>query len=157
VNITHIICLSYPITAVRDSEPELLKQIQGPVLEQLEKMFIVFNPLTIKDMTLLSEDIKEDIPELLKELSPLAKELIKSRTIERDYRFIDQLDAVVVFYMTEKTSPGVLSEIYYAHKNQKPVYMVFPFLKSPFLEDAITYIEQDIDKMMDILEMFSKS
>jgi hypothetical protein len=31
------------------------------------------------------------------------------RTIERDYRFIDQSDVVVVLYMTEKVSPGVLA------------------------------------------------
>jgi hypothetical protein len=35
--------------------------------------------------------------------------------------------------------------------------MVFPFARSPFLEDATTFIERDIDEMMKTLEVFAKS
>ena len=38
------IYLSYPITAVRDDHPEMLEQIEGPILEELERLFVVFDP-----------------------------------------------------------------------------------------------------------------
>jgi hypothetical protein len=43
------IYLSYPITAIRDSNPGVLKDIQGKYLEMLQELFIVFNPLDIED------------------------------------------------------------------------------------------------------------
>lgn len=150
------IYLSYPITAVKTEQPDLLEKIQGPILEELEKLFIVFNPLAIKDMSLISDEKSSDIPDTINELDSRAQSLIKSRTIERDYRFIDQSDAVVVFYETEKVSPGVLAEIFYAHRNQKPVFVVFKYSKSPFLEDAVTSFTKDIDSMMPLLKEFAK-
>ncbi|MCK5677013.1 MAG: nucleoside 2-deoxyribosyltransferase [Flavobacteriaceae bacterium] len=83
------------------------------------------------------------------------KELIKSRTVERDFRFIDQSDAVVVIYPTEKISPGVLAEIIYAHRNQKPVFMYFTSKTSPFLENYVTYLTDDLENLMTNLEGFS--
>lgn len=145
------IYLSYPITGVQIDNPELLDKIQGPILNRLEDLFIVFNPLTIKDMSLA----KNGIPDFVNELTHKAKQTIKSRTVARDFQFIDQADAVVVFYLTDKVSPGVLAEIYYAHRHQKPVYMVFPYTKSPFIEDAVTHIEVDIDSLMKRLSDFA--
>ncbi len=139
------IYLSYPITAVRESDPELLARIQGPVLADLEKLFVVFNPLDIKDMPLT----------YIKDLTLHEKELIKKRTIERDFQFIDQSDAVVVMYFTDKVSPGVLAEIYYAHRNQKPVFMVFPGGKSPFIEDATTFMADTLEELMVQLREFA--
>jgi len=144
------IYLSYPITAVKENSPELLDKIQGEIFEQLKEEFIVFNPLDIEDMSLIEDE--EGIPPEIENLTPEAKQKIKTRTIERDYRFIDQADYVVVFYLTEKTSPGVLSEIFYAKRNQKPVYMVFPYSKSPFLEDAITHIDESPEELMNTLK-----
>lgn len=119
-------------------------------------MFIVFNPLDITDMRLTYKDAKKDIPELVSEIDPKSIELIKKRTIERDFQFIDQSDAVVVFYLTDKVSPGVLAEIYYAHRNQKPVFLVFPYGKSPFVEDAVTKIADKIEDIMQSLHEFSR-
>jgi adenylate kinase len=149
------IYLSYPITAVEKDMPELLDRIQGPILQELEELFVVFNPLTIKDMSLAQNGVGSSVPELMDQLTPKAKEIIKTRTIERDFQFIDQSDAVVVFYLTDKVSPGVLAEVYYAHRNQKPVFMVFPGKRSPFIEDAATYIEPDIDALMNKLRDFA--
>lgn len=149
------IYLSYPITAVRDEEPDLLARIQGPILSDLESMFVVFNPMSVEDMPLTYPDSGEELPGLIDQLTSTAKELIKKRTIERDFQFIDQSDAVVVFYLTDKLSPGVLAEIYYAHRNQKPVFMVYSGKKSPFIEDAATYIESDIDTLMQRLKVFA--
>ncbi len=149
------IYLSYPITAVEKDNPDLLEKIQGPVLHDLEKLFVVFNPLTIEDMPLIKNGIKTSIPDIVDQLTPKVKNIIKTRTIERDFQFIDQSDAVVVFYLTDKLSPGVLAEIYYAHRNQKPVYMTFLGKKSPFIEDAVTHIAPDIDALMEKLKEFA--
>lgn len=151
-----MVYLSYPITSVREADPELLARIQGPVLQRLEELFVVFNPLAIKDMRLTYDSSGEDFPELVDQLTPRVKEILKKRTIERDFQFIDQSDAVVVFYLTDKLSPGVLAEIYYAHRNQKPVFIAFPSGTSPFLEDVAEVIEADIDRLMPHLEEFAK-
>lgn len=150
------IYLSYPITNIRDEHSELLEQIQGTILEDLEKDFVVFNPLAIKDMALTYKSLPESLPKSVNQLTPREKEIIKARTIERDYQFIDQSDAVVVFYLTEKVSAGVIGEIYYAHRNQKPVFMVYTGARSPFLEDATTYIGNDIPALMQRLKEFAK-
>lgn len=141
------IYLSYPITAVRD-QPELLARIQGEILEELESLFVVFNPLVIEDMSLVAG---RDLPATVDAVTPDAKALIKSRTVERDFQFIDQCDAVVVYYMTDKVSPGVLAEIYYAHRHQKPVFVCFPHSVSPFLEGAVTEISNTPEAQMEIL------
>lgn len=144
--------LSYPITAIKDEKPELLKKIQGEILKKLEDKFIVFNPLTIKDMNLTY--LKDEVPNTIKGLNKKAIELIKARTIERDYRFIDQSDAVVVIYLTDKLSPGVLAEILYANRNGKEVFMAFSQKRSPFIEDATTHITKDLDSLMQKLDEF---
>jgi len=147
--------LSYPITAVRDENPELLKRIQGSILKELEKKFVVFNPLAIKDMLLTYKKAEQELPELTSQLTLEAQDIIKARTVERDYQFIDQADAIVVFYLTEKLSPGVLSEIFYAHRNQKPVFMAYSGTRSPFIEEATTCIENDIEPLMKRLDKFA--
>jgi len=149
--------LSYPITPVRESNPELLDKIQGEILGQLEKNFVVFNPLAIQDMPLTYDGAEERVPELVGQLSPEVKEIIKKRTIERDFQFIDQSDAVIVFYLTDKLSPGVLAEIYYAHRNMKPVFLVLSGKHSPFIEDAADVIVSDIDDIIPYLNRFAKT
>jgi len=148
--------LSYPITAVREENPTLLQQIQGPILRRLQNLFVVFNPLTIKDMSLTYNLPKGEIPELVEQLTPKAKKIIKTRTIERDFQFIDQSDAVVVFYLTDKLSVGVLSEIQYAYRNQKPVYVVYRGTGGPFFEDVTTVIEKDVESLMKKLKQFAR-
>ncbi len=145
------IYLSYPITAVKEENPELLRRVQGEILEELEELFVVFNPLTIEDMALAS-----DLPQEISKLTPRAVEQLKKRTVERDFQFIDQSDAVVVFYLTEKLSPGVFAEIEYAHRTQKPVYMVFAGKKSPFLEEYTTEIHAAVELLMASLRAFAE-
>lgn len=150
------IYLSYPITGVRQDNPGLLQEIQGPILERLEVRFVVFNPLTIKDMSLTYAEAAAELPHLKEKLTANTKNIIKTRTIDRDFHFIDQSDAVVVFYLTERVSPGVLAEIYYAHRNLKPVYIAYAGKRSPFLEDAATIIENTVDGLMDRLGEFAR-
>lgn len=152
------IYLSYPITAIKDSKPELLKEIQGKILNRLQENFIVFNPLSIEDMALTyikkSEDLIE-YPKLFEQLNSDAIEIIKTRTVHRDYQFIDQSDAVVVFYLTDKLSPGVMGEMYYAHRNQKPVFVAFQGSKSPFLTNISYVIEDKPEDLYQHLDSFS--
>lgn len=145
------IYLSYPITAVRKEQPELLARIQGEILTELERLFVVFNPLTIEDMLLVGEKL----PETVDKVTADAQALIESRTIERDYQFIDQSDAVVVYYMTDKVSPGVLAEIYYAHRTMKTVYLCFPYAVSPFLKSAVTSISKTPELQLALLRKFA--
>lgn len=152
------IYLSYPITAVQEENPEMLKKVQGTILKELEELFVVFDPLSVKDMSLAEKKLDIIIGENIENgISLKAKEIIKKRTIERDFQFIDQSDAVVVLYLTDKLSPGVLAEIYYAHRNQKPVFMVFPGKKSPFIEDATTFIEETFEELIPKLKEFADS
>lgn len=152
------IYLSYPITAIKDSDPELLQKIQTEYLEQLEDLFVVFNPLSIKDMSLTygEKTIQLlDSPDSVAKVTEKTKEIIKSRTVERDFRFIDQSDATVVIYPTDKVSPGVLAEIIYSHNNQKPVFIYFSGSRSPFLEHYATYMTSDFSELLVKLQKFS--
>lgn len=149
--------LSFPITAVQKDKPELMERIQGPILKELEELFIVFNPLAIKDMSLTyPPELLDALPDVIANLTPKAKQIVKSRTVERDFQFIDQSDAVVVFYLTDKVSPGVLAEIFYAHRNTKPVYAAFSSKASPFLEGVVSHLTQDPESLMVLLREFAE-
>ncbi len=147
--------LSYPITAIKDSDPDLLTRIQTDFLERLEDYFVVFNPLAIKDMSLTYGDTKIELPNTVAEVTDTAKKIIKSRTVERDFRFIDQSDATVVIYPTDKLSPGVLAEIIYSYNNQKPVFIYFNGSKSPFLEHYASYMTSNFEDLITTLEHFA--
>ena len=142
--------LSYPITAIRD-DPEILDTIQNEYKSNLEELFYVFNPLDIMDKTHVSKSIDEVDGFLEKE----SVSLVDARTIERDYRFISQSDAVVVIYPTNKLSPGVSAEMNYAYAHQIPVFMYFPGTVSPFLSE-ISSVYQNEESFFNALERFSK-
>lgn len=143
--------LSYPITHIEEDNPDLLRRIRNEVLPSLEKQFIIFDPLVIGDMKVVYRgEIK--LPDSVEKLSKRAISSIKTRTIERDFQFIDQSDFIVVIYLTEKISVGVLSEIIYASNNNKPVYMVFPYKRSPFLEHYATNIFNSLDGLLEFFK-----
>ena len=104
--------LSYPITLLRDT-PKEIEQIRE-IGEKLSRSFIVFDPLTIKDMALVTAGGDGSVPATMGEMDDGVIEQIKTRTISRDYQFVHQSDFVVVIYPTDKLSPGVLSEMNYA-------------------------------------------
>jgi len=149
------IYLSYPITAIKDTNPEILGRIQNEILEKLESHFVVFNPLSIKDMSLTYGKSSIELPNISVEISEETKKLIKARTVERDFQFIDQSDATVVIYATDKGSPGVYSEIIYSHRNQKPVFIYFEGNKSPFLENYATYMTNNLEDLLEKLENYA--
>ena len=130
--------LSYPITLLRET-PEKIEQIRA-VGARLANFFIVFDPLDIKDMELLANLEKSDSGAKIGDIDKGMIERIKTRTISRDYQFIRQSDFIVVIYPTDKLSPGVLSEMNFASRYNKPVYAVYAHARSIFFENLCEQI-----------------
>ena len=148
--------LSYPITLLRDT-PEEINKIRE-LGRKLSRAYICFDPLAIKDMALVSFSKAEndgellDVPETMSELDDQVIEQIKTRTISRDYQFVHQSDFVVVIYPTDKLSPGVLSEMNYATRHNKPVYAVYNETRSIFFENLCDKIFDTYEELDDFLK-----
>ena len=141
--------LSYPITLLRE-EPAEIEKIRK-LGEKLRGSFIVFDPLSIKDMALVTAggeavDSSHSVT-TVGEMDKDVIEQIKTRTISRDYQFVHQSDFVVVIYPTDKLSPGVLSEMNYASRHNKPVYALYTGTRSIFFENLC---EQIFDSFEDL-------
>lgn len=142
--------LSYPITLLRDT-PDEIKKIRE-IGERLSRSFIVFDPLTIKDMALVTAGGDGRVPAAtMGEMDDGVIEQIKTRTISRDYQFVHQSDFVVVIYPTDKLSPGVLSEMNYATRHNKPVYAVYTGTRSIFFENLCDRIFDTFEELADFL------
>ena len=141
--------LSYPITLLQDS-PERIQEIRD-FGASLAKDFIVFDPLDIKDMELAKRLEVVETPATLNELDRVTIDRIKTRTISRDYQFIRQSDFVVVLYLTDKLSPGVLSEMNFASRYNKPVYAVYSHKRSPFFENLCEKIFDTPEELRNFL------
>lgn len=147
--------LSYPITLLRDT-PEEINKIRE-LGRKLSRSYICFDPLAIKDMALVTfskaenDDQDLDVPETMSELDDQVIEQIKTRTISRDYQFVHQSDFVVVIYPTDKLSPGVLSEMNYATRHNKPVYAVYNETRSIFFENLCDKIFDTYEELDDFL------
>jgi nucleoside 2-deoxyribosyltransferase len=137
--------LSYPITLLRNT-PEKIEQIRA-IGALLTKSFIVFDPLDIKDMEFLANLEKGDSGAKIGDLDKGMIERIKTRTISRDYQFIRQSDFVVVVYPMDKLSPGVLSEMNFASRYNKPVYAVYNHARSIFFENLCEQIFNSPEEM----------
>jgi adenylate kinase len=129
------IYLSYPITAIADTHPELLAEAERLAARLRAAGFVVFNPMAVDDTpggpsssAFAAEAALP--PEALAAAAPY----LTSQTISRDFQLIDQSDWVVVYYPTDKISPGVLSEMQHARDVRIPVFLcAFPGAISPFL------------------------
>ena len=113
--------------------------------------FVVYNPMAVND-TPVSLDSLGVSTTVTPEAIAAATPYLDSQTISRDYQLIDQADWVVVYYPTDKISPGVLSEMQHARDVRIPVYLcAFPGSISPFL--GILYQEAfaDPDTLLDAL------
>ena len=151
--------LSYPITLIRESVDQIEKIRSFG--EKMNKDFIVFDPLSIKDMELVHQE--ELSPAggqdgtggteitTISRLDESSSEQIKTRTISRDYQFIRQSDFVVVIYPTDKLSPGVLSEMNFASRYNKPVYAVHSHARSLFFENLCEQIFDTVEELEDFL------
>lgn len=125
--------LSYPITAILAENPRLIDEAHA-VGERLSRAgFVVFNPLSVEDIGEAGGNIDPHV-EVSQEQLTAVRPYIDSQIIGRDFQLIDQSDLVVVYYPTEKLSPGVLSEMMHARDRRIPVYLCsFPGAISPFL------------------------
>ncbi|MCZ6678978.1 MAG: hypothetical protein O7E52_17230 [Candidatus Poribacteria bacterium] len=143
--------LSYPITLLREA-PDQIESIRSFGLKML-KDFIVFDPLYIKDMELVksAEAAQKDANggniTTISGIDRNLSEQIKTRTISRDYQFIHQSDFVVVIYPTDKLSPGVLSEMNFASRYNKPVYAVYSHQRSLFFENLCEQIFGTVEEL----------
>ena len=122
------IYLSFPITAIQQDNPELLQEAAA-IADTLRNYFIVFNPLSVKDLAGISAEHSS---------RNLQKQL-KAATVLRDFKLISQSDMVAVYYPVEKNSPGVNQEIMYAFTHGKDVYIYYPkhFGLSPFWDSQL--------------------
>ena len=137
------IYLSFPITAIQQEQPELLKEADD-FANKLRNDFVVFNPLSIKDLS-----------DLYNQKNKVQKQL-KAATVWRDFKLISQSDIVAVYYPVEKNSPGVNQEIMYAFTHGKDVYLYYPkrFGMSPFWdpEIAVTKSFEELEDFQSFLK-----
>ncbi len=106
--------LSFPITGIIDDE-EARKEIEQ-FRDIIREFLVVFDPYVSKDY---DETYQRD------EMKALRKE-VGETTVDRDYRFIDQADAVVVYYPRRVASKGVDSEMRHAIDIGTPIYLYSP-------------------------------
>lgn len=144
--------LSYPITLLRQDAPDQIESIRK-FGSKMRKDFIIFDPLDIADMDLIhsvespQEGTNEGEVTTVSDIDQNFNVQIKTRTISRDYQFIHQSDFVIVLYPTDKLSPGVLSEMNFASRYNKPVYAVYSHARSPFFEHLCERIFDSIEEL----------
>jgi len=125
------IYLSFPITAIQQEQPGLIKEA-ATFADRLRQKYIVFDPLSVKDLHDIDGLTKKD------------QKLLKAATVWRDFKLISQSDLVAVYYPVEKNSPGVNQEIMYAFTHGKDVYLYYPqkFGMSPFWDPELAVTQR---------------
>jgi hypothetical protein len=106
--------LSFPITGIL--EDEAARREIADFRDRIREFLIVFDPYACRDY---DETYKRP------EMQTFRKE-VGEATVERDFRFIDQADAVVVYYPSMVASKGVDAEMRHARKTGKPIYLYAP-------------------------------
>ena len=106
--------LSFPITnIVKDTKA---KQEIADFRDRIREFLVVFDPWACKDYD--ETYVRDEMKHLRQEIGDI--------TEERDYRFIDQAGAVVVYYPKIVASQGVDAEMSYARRTGKPIYLYKP-------------------------------
>jgi len=123
------IYLSYPITAIEEQLPELVTEAEQ-FADQLRAKYVVFNPLSIKDLVAHPDPAEETTKDL------------RENTVWRDLKLIRQSDMVVVYYPVNYNSPGANREIGFGFSNGKSVYLFYPHSLSPFWDPNISITER---------------
>ncbi len=149
--------LSFPITLMID-DTKKMNEVRE-FRDKLREHFEVFDPLAVEDTELTyrvdknSEEVY-DITKLTEDfgLTPADRAEIEDQTVVRDYMLIEQSDMVIVYYPTDKTSPGVLCEIIYGSTNNKEVHAVFKERVSPFLKFHCTKVFADSEDFFEYLK-----
>ncbi len=155
--------LSYPITHVR---ADLLAQKDDVKRRLREAGIVVFDPIKINEVELVGyaeeakkrgesevrisvDGVEARIP--VEEVEEARDDMV-DQVVVRDYKLIEQADAIVVFYPVTTLSPGVLSEINYGFTHNKDVFTIFPHEStSPFFEYYTTRIFKSVDELLEYL------
>ena len=111
--------LSYPMQHVAPGEERGLEAFKA----RLAQHYVVFDPADVND-ALAEGSIGTDGSTELAPGSRLQQH-IADQIVERDYKLIDQSEAVVVFYDVAVPSPGVISEMKFALESGKQVFGVW--------------------------------
>ena len=82
----------------------------------MREFLVVFDPFACRDY---------DETYAREEMKALRKQ-VGEATEERDYRFIDQANAVVVYFPRMVSSKGVDAEMNHARRTGKPIYLYAP-------------------------------
>jgi adenylate kinase len=106
--------LSFPITNIQ-GDHKASREIEI-FRDRIREFLIVFDPYACKDY-----DETYQKPEM----RTLRKE-VGEATIERDFRFINQADAVVAYYPRKVSSKGVDAEMNHARRIGKPIFLYCP-------------------------------
>jgi hypothetical protein len=142
------IYLSYPISAIQKSQPERLDEV-AKYADRLREKYVVFNPLSIKDLVLLLEAPCPD-PE---------KQHLRAQTVWRDFKLIRQSDMVAVYYPVQENSPGVNQEIVFGYTHNKDVVLYYPreYSLSPFWDKntAVSKICGTVEEWLEFLGISS--
>lgn len=141
--------LSYPITKVGYDELQDIETFRRDAAPD----FLVLDPLYIKDLERASNaaEAKEEQGSIADVRDGVLR-LAEARTITRDVQFIDQSDFVVVLYLTDKVSAGVLYEMNHASTQTKPVYAVHEGKISPFFSHLCTEVFETTDELKKFLD-----
>ncbi len=142
--------LSYPITAIQKDKPELIDEAKALAESLRDEGFVVFDPLSIKDVPGTRAAAGATEAQITAEMEAAAAPYLNSQTVVRDLQLIDQADMVVVYYPTDKVSPGVYTEMSHARDRRKPLYLIAfpgaPDSVSPFLGLFFTEAFRDINE-----------
>ena len=106
--------LSFPITNIINDEAA--REEIRTFRDRIREFLIVFDPYACRDY---------DETYSLPEMQALQKE-VGETTVERDFRFIDQANAVVVYFPRKVFSKGVDAEMNHARKTGKPIFLYSP-------------------------------
>jgi hypothetical protein len=111
---TKKVYLSFPITAIK-TDTNARKEIEE-FRDQIRGFLVVFDPYACRDY---DETYKR------RQMKALRKE-VGETTVDRDFRFINQADAVVVYYPKKVPSKGVDSEMRHAQEIGKTIFLYCP-------------------------------
>lgn len=138
--------LSYPISALFNEDsstsPEEFFRDVADFKKFAEELFVIFDPMSIKDLD--GDPTGSAEPEV---------ELLKKVTVWRDFTFINQVDCLLVYNPLGTDSPGVNDEVFHGFSNNRDVYLYYkPTKRSPFLESKTTRIFSDMAEMKVFLQ-----
>jgi adenylate kinase len=113
--------LSYPMQHVAPGEERGLAAFKA----ELARHYVIFDPADVNDS--LAEGLDSVTTDGSTDVVPDSRlqQHIADQIVERDYKLIEQSEAVVVFYDVAVPSPGVISEMKFALESGKQVFGVW--------------------------------